>query len=235
MGNKNLHNGHRERLRAKFSSGALLEEHEILELLLFECIPRSNTNEIAHLLLERFGSIRGVLNAKESELMEIPGIGKRSVFFLRLLPAVIALYQRDGLNTRGLLTNRNDLYTYMQSLFIGSSGEKLYLLLFSANGWLKRVMLLDEGLPASTGVMLNKLLRTITESNATTVVLVHNHPDGIPFPSAEDKRTTDRLAQALLSLGVRLLDHFIIADNTCYSILEGKQTRIDPDLHKTVT
>lgn len=228
MTSNNLHAGHRDRLRAKYLSGALLEEHEILELLLFECIPRCNTNEIAHRLLTRFGSMRGVLDATEAELMEVEGIGKRSAFFLRLLPAVIALYQRSSLNPRGLLTNYRELYVYMQSLFIGSSCERIYLMLFGGAGNLKRVVQLDEGLPTSSGILLNKLIRIISESKASFVVLVHNHPDGIPYPSAEDKRSTERLVQALQPIGVRLIDHFVIAGDLCFSILNNREAKIQP-------
>ena len=211
----------------KYRADALLEEHEILELLLFESIPRCNTNEIAHRLLDRFGSMRGILNADEEELKQVEGIGARSAFFLRLLPAVISLYLRSGLNTRGLLANRQELCIYMQSLFIGSSTEKLYVMLFGGAGNLRRVVQLDDGLPASSGILLNKLIRIITESKAVSVILVHNHPDGIAAPSAEDTRTTERLKHALLPIGVRLVDHFIIADDTCYSILENQETRIE--------
>lgn len=227
MTKNDLHAGHRNRLRAKFSSGALLDEHEILELLLFECIPRCNTNEIAHRLLNRFGSIRGVLDAKESELKEIEGIGNHSAFFLRLLPAVVALYQRSGINPRGLLTGKKELYIYMQSLFIGSSTEKIFLILFGGAGNLKRVLQLDDGLPTSSGILLNKLVRTVSESNALSVVLVHNHPDGVPFPSAEDRRATERLLQALNPIDVHLVDHFIIAGDICYSILNDRSERIE--------
>ena len=227
MTNNNLHDGHRNRLRAKFISGAALDEHEILELLLFECIPRCNTNETAHRLLNRFGSIRGVLDAKESELRSVEGIGERSAFFLRLLPTIVALYQRSGINPHGLLSGMHDLMIYMQSLFIGSTTEKLFLMLFGGAGNLKRVVQLDDGLPTSSGVMLNKLLRIISESNASSVILVHNHPDGVPFPSDSDQRATERLQQAIAPLQVRLVDHFIIAGDVCYSILNDKPTRIE--------
>ncbi len=227
MSNNNLHEGHRNRLRAKFSSGALLDEHEILELLLFECIPRCNTNETAHRLLDRFGSVRGILDAKESELKEVEGIGSRSAFFLKLLPSIVALYQRSGINPRGLLNGKSELLIYMQSLFIGSSCEKLFLMLFGGTGNLKRVLQLDDGLPTSSGILLNKLVRVISESNASSVILVHNHPDGVPYPSAEDRRSTERLLQAIEPIGVRLVDHFIIAGDVCYSILTDKSARIE--------
>ena len=115
---------------------------------------------------------------------------------------------------------------YLQSLFIGFSGERIYLLLFGGAGNLKRVFTLDEGLPTSPGIHLNKLIRIVSQSKATFVVPVHNHPDGIPCPSNEDKRATDRIQQALQPIGVHLVDHFIIAGDRCTSILRGQEFQI---------
>ena len=71
------HDGHRQRLRNRFlASPESFEDHELLELILFYSIPRKNTNEIAHRLLARFGSVKGVLNASVDALTEIDDIGE---------------------------------------------------------------------------------------------------------------------------------------------------------------
>ena len=88
-----MHKNHRERLRKKFLVNPdLLEDHEILELLLTFCIPRKNTNGIAHELLNKFRSISNILNANENELKNVNGIGENSALFLNLLKTIFRLY-----------------------------------------------------------------------------------------------------------------------------------------------
>ena len=89
---QNLHEGHRKRLRQKFMSGKeLFKEHELLELLLSYSIPRKNTNELAHLLLDTFGSLQNVLNADSELLSSVDGIGENSACFLSLVGYVSSL------------------------------------------------------------------------------------------------------------------------------------------------
>ena len=76
--NKSLiHAGHRKRMREKFArnGGAGFQKHEILEMVLYSSIPRGNTNEIAHALINKFGSFSGVLNAPYEELLKVKGVG----------------------------------------------------------------------------------------------------------------------------------------------------------------
>ena len=82
-----LHSGHRERLRKKFSQNekGVLEPHEILELLLYYSIPRRNTNEIAHELLNKFGGIKEILEADVSSLESIPYVKKSSVALFKAM------------------------------------------------------------------------------------------------------------------------------------------------------
>ena len=95
-----IHSGHRQRMRQRFLKNGLegLNDHEILELLLYYCIPRQDTNPYAHRLIERFGSLTGVLRAQEKELMEVEGIGENTAFYLNLLMETIRHYQIKSYN-----------------------------------------------------------------------------------------------------------------------------------------
>ena len=78
MADKPLHSGHRDRMRTRFRIANSIdgfEEHEVLEMLLYNIIPRVNTNETAHRLLSRFGNIRSVLSADVTELCKVEGVG----------------------------------------------------------------------------------------------------------------------------------------------------------------
>ena len=214
-----LHDGHRERLRKKFETDALLEDHEILELYLFQSIPRCNTNEIAHRLLQRFGSIRGVLHADISSLEEVEGVGHKTAVQLRVASALVSRYLRSSVNTSGILNDVSELYLYLQSLFAGIAHERVYAVLFNASGRLVGVKQVANGISFLSDVAISSLIHDAVKQNAAALLLAHNHPDGLPFPSEQDRRTTFALRDALRGTGIRLVEHYVIAGDSCHPTL----------------
>lgn len=91
-----VHAGHRSRMRRRFLETGLegFQDHEVLEFLLFYAVPRRNVNQMAHMLLERFGTLAGALDASEEELQTVPGIGPRVANFLKLIPQIMAQMAR---------------------------------------------------------------------------------------------------------------------------------------------
>ena len=83
-----IHDGHREKMRARFLAAGLdaFADHEALELLLYYAIPRRDTNPIAHTLMERYGSLSAVLEAPAEDLRKVEGIGESAAILLRLVP-----------------------------------------------------------------------------------------------------------------------------------------------------
>ena len=92
-----LHDGHRNRLKNRFLNEGLtnFEDHNVLELLLFYSIPRSDTNEIAHELLNKFGSLHGVFEAGMEDLMSVNGISRHSAVLIKMIPELFVVYGRD--------------------------------------------------------------------------------------------------------------------------------------------
>lgn len=91
---KHPHGGHRKRLKYRYlqSKEESFSDHELLELLLFYSIPRANTNEIAHSLIERFGSISNMVEAEVDELKLVHGIGNNSAILLKLMLSLAKRY-----------------------------------------------------------------------------------------------------------------------------------------------
>ncbi len=213
-----IHDGHRERIRKKFMNGDSLEDHEILEMVLFSSIPRSNTNEYAHCLIERFGSFRGVFDANANALQEVDGIGPSSAFLIRLISECIFRYSLQRQDTRDLLTNRESLMEYLRALFIGCDYEKALILFFNATGRLLEICELGDGDVNLVHLSPRQALTAAARVNASSAVLVHNHPDGVLFPSDKDLASTLQISHALATIHVNLIDHFIVADNQCRPI-----------------
>lgn len=100
-----VHAGHRGRMRQRFLQSGLesFQDHEVLEFLLFYAVPRRDVNEMAHLLLDRFGTLAGVLNAPEAELRDVCGVGPRVAHFLNLVPQLIVQMARQSQRGEPLL------------------------------------------------------------------------------------------------------------------------------------
>lgn len=219
-----MHDGHRQRLRAKFlSAPETLEDHELLELMLFYAIPRSNTNEIAHKLLSRFGSIKGIVNAGLPALKEIKGVGENAALFLRVISDYTARYERSKVELSTPFTSHEALGAYMRSLFVGTDNEEAYLIMFDSSMRLLLCEKVSEGYSAGSVISTRTVASIALASNAPTAALVHNHPGGKPIPSGDDISITGHIRWFLNSMQIHLIDHFIVAGDECRAILDPQK------------
>lgn len=218
------HSGHRKRLKKRFAEEGLrsFEEHNILELLLFYTIPRIDTNETAHRLIDTFGSFAGVLEASPRALSSVVGIGQETALFLSLLMSVFWRYSESFSDAQYPIESPPVAAALVQNRYSGRSEELLYLLCFDANCVIQQDILIAEGGHASVEVNIRKIVTEALKVEAAGVIVVHNHPSGLVLPSGEDLRTTRRLSQALHSVGIALLDHFLVSENTHTALSDNK-------------
>ena len=218
-----VHDGHRDRKREQFlrCGAESFADHEALELLLYYAIPRRDTNPIAHALMERFGSLQAVLSAPPEELMETPYIKEKAAVLLRLAPA---LYQRvlmGGEDREIILDTRERIGEFFRRIFIAHATEVMYLLCLDGKGKKKSLLKLSEGDVGSVGINIRQIMEHALRAKAVMVVLAHNHPSGVALPSHEDQIATRMVGDALDTIGVRLVDHVIVADNDYISMAES--------------
>lgn len=224
MSSTSIHDGHRQRLKERFVSQGLDQFTDIqaLELLLFYCIPRQDTNKLAHELLNRFGSFPQVLEAEIEDLVKVDGIGENTAIFLKLILAAERYYQveRIRLHKDPLLTIEA-CGEYLKPHFNGRCNEMVYILCLDAKGKPICCRMVGEGGINSAGVPIRKVVEIALSVKATSVVLAHNHPSGIALPSREDVATTHRIAVALQAVDVVLADHLVIADDDYTSMVQS--------------
>ena len=129
-----IHKDHRQRLRDRFLKEGLdnFDELYVLELLLFYCIPRVDTNPIAHRLLDYFGSLNNVLNATAEELEKVEGIGKNTSTFLSLITQVGRYYQVKQTNPGKILRTIDQCGNYLVPYFFGREQETVFMLCLDA-------------------------------------------------------------------------------------------------------
>jgi len=218
-----IHDGHREKMRRRFRTGGLdsFADHEALELLLFYAIPRKDTNETAHLLLERYGSLSAIFSAPVEDLMKSEGIGESAAVFLKLVPQICQKAKLRDIARDTILNSTEKLGAYLIERFAGETSEVLYELCLDRKCKLLACKRLSEGGADSAELNIRKLVENALLNSASGVVLAHNHPSGIALPSREDYTATDQAFKALQTINVALLDHIIVADGDFVSLRDS--------------
>ena len=218
---KSEHSGHRERLRRRFIDNGLdgFEEHQALELYLFYAIPRRDTNPLAPRLLERYRNIGGVCDAPIDELERDFGLSESAAALLKLLPEMSRLYNESKLSDTNLI-DPETVGDMIARRFIGRTSEAVALLLGSAKGKILYFDIVAKGSVSSSDFPLRRIVDLAIRHNARTAYIAHNHPSGSLLPSRADIDVTKLLDSTLSSVGVHLLDHFIVADNEYASLRE---------------
>ena len=220
-GKSSIHAGHRERLRERFARSGLddFADHEVLELLLTYAIPRVDVNGRAHGLVERFGSVAGALDALPEELCEVEGIGPGAAQFLNMLPALFRRYAQNKCDTGEPMDTMAKIGEYLHALYTGITFERVYLLLFDNSMRLIDCCHLDDGAVNCSKVTVRKVAELCLRKHAACAVLAHNHPMGLSIPSGADMEVTRSVDNALEIIGVPLLEHVIVTENSYAPIL----------------
>lgn len=219
---KNLHEGHRLRLKSRFLENGVsgFEPHNILELLLFYSIPRKDTNDIAHQLIKEFGSLSGVFDADVSELTKIDYITENSATLIKLIPAIAREYLIDKLMSTKKFSSLEHLKEYLISLFYGAQNECVYVLYLTNAYELISSEKIHEGSVNSSHLSTRRLIESVIKNNASMIILAHNHPKGSTLPSMEDVETTSRIQATLNMINVGLIEHFIVNEHDCLPLLQ---------------
>ncbi len=214
---ENQHKGHRQRMLKKFLTYGIecFEEHEMLEILLFSVFPRRNTNDIAHELISRFGSIEGVLGAEFDELCEVENIGPNAATMLRFYGAFLLKYRAEG-NLETDLSESNAACDYCYKLMRNTTVEVSYALFVDDSYFLLGQLRLAQGIVGNVDFDLKQVVKTAVELQSTKIILAHNHPGGISAPSMQDVAATRRMWNTLTNIGMTLVDHIVVNyDGAC--------------------
>lgn len=216
--------GHRQRIKDRFRAEGLdhFDEVHALELLLFYAIPQRDTKPLARALLDRFGSLPLVLEATQEELTAVDGVGENTATFLRLILATGRYYMQRKTDRPVILDSTQACGEYLMSMFMGTRNETVYVLCLDAKCKVLSCQKVGEGSVNSANVPIRRIVEIAMGANATTVVLAHNHPSGVAYPSLEDRDTTERLAGALGALDIVLADHIIVADDDFVSLVQSR-------------
>ncbi len=222
-----LHDGHRARMRERFRKDGLdgFAPHEILELLLFYGRARGDVNPLAHQLMDAFGSLRGVLEARPEQLMAVKGVGEETATLLSLLLPVFRRYVASLCSETRHINSREEAVTFCSALLSGWRAERFYVISLGTSNQVLGQRLIAEGTLNEVSAYPRLVIETALNYNAHSVILCHNHPSGACLPSPDDLRVTRRIQSLLEGLGMVLLDHIIVAGASSYSMMREGDLR----------
>ena len=205
--------------RCQKTGFASFADHEILEMLLFYSIPRVNTNETAHRLIDRFGSMAGLMNAKRHELLTVPGIGEQSADLILLMSEYYHRTASEADKVPTSFKDLDDVGRYAVKLLDGLSRERVIVLLLTNDYRLIATHQISEGSVNCSDVDIRQIMEYAILAKASHIVLAHNHPDPILIPSREDESVSISLMHAASTLGINLWEHVLVSDGKYLLIL----------------
>ena len=216
-----MHKDHRKHTKDRFLSEGLdsFEPYNVLELLLFYSIPQKDTNETAHMLINRFGSLSAVFDAPYDDLLTVPGISEHSATLIKLIPAISRRYAMEKNSKVTKLSSIEDIGKYLVARYLGVTEETVLLLLLDNKFGLIDCVKVHEGSVNSSAITMRKLIETALFKRASMVVLAHNHPSGVALPSSDDLFTTQQVKRAFDLVEIGMLAHIIVAGDTFTNIL----------------
>ncbi len=211
------HSGHRERLRGRFlNRGAdALEDYELLEMVLFNAIPRCDVKPLAKTLIQAFGDLWGVVNAPAERLrgFKVDRASMNSdvaVATVRIVGAAALRAMQQRVIDRPVLASWQALLDYCAAAMAHEPTEQFRLLFLDR----KNILIADEvqqrGTVDHTPVYPREVVKRGLELSASAVILVHNHPSGDPTPSRADIDMTKEIVRAAHAVGLAVHDHLII-------------------------
>lgn len=219
----NTHCGHRARLKQRFLEHGLDNFNDVnaLELLLFYAIPRQDTNETAHRLLDRFGSFAAVMEATFEELTEVEGVGENAATLLKLIAQIDRRYMMSKTEARPVIRNSVQAGEILIPRYRFAREEIVYLISLDSRNLMISCEEIGRGTLGEANVSVRLVVETALKRNAAAVILAHNHVDGFAVPSNADRYATKQIYDALKLVGIMLADHIVVAGDDFVSFSDS--------------
>lgn len=222
---KNIHTGHRARLRQKFiDTGNLdnFDDHQILEMLLFYAYPMKDTNEIAHKLISEYGSLYNLFNRPVKDLMNRMNVTENVATLISMMPHLYKRYLRSEINDGKPINTSAKAKKFLRSYLVGQDYESFVVVNLDVKKRVIAVDVLTDNEVSEVSVSSRTVIERALLNRAKFVIIGHNHPAGTNKPSSADVSMFRRLREEYKMIGVTILDNIIICNQDSYSFYEHK-------------
>ncbi|MDD5945335.1 MAG: JAB domain-containing protein [Clostridia bacterium] len=220
-----MHDGHRERMRERYMQygGDAFSKHEFVEMILYYCYPRQDTNEMAHRLLDAFGgSVTRLVFSDPKTIAKLGGISERAAMLFSLIGESNRIMDIEKWDKAIVLDNTAVAGEYAKSYLHGLNVEKLYVVSMDNAYRVRSCTNAVTGTVVSAQLEMRRLVEIAVNNKAANIMLMHNHPSGIAKPSYEDIAMTSKACEALKPIGIELYDHIIVAGENYFSFRKNE-------------
>ncbi len=227
MSEDNIHSGHRSRLRQRFVSDGLdsFLPHQMLELLLFYAIPRGDTNEHAHRLLNEFKTVYRVFDADIEALCKVNGIGKNAASLIGLIPQIYSDY--DNIKASRLpLDSYQKICRYFESLFFEMCNEAICVACLDDNLGIVRLATLDIKKCVSYTDITKQILNELLKINCTQCMIAVNRPYDSNALTESEYTHIAALKNHLSLLNIKLAEYIIYGNDGIRLVMYEQENSI---------
>jgi len=187
-----------------------LQDYELLELFLFNSIPRRDVKPLAKDLLRTFGNLGEICAAPLHRLVEVKGIGEKTALDLSLLHAISTHMSRESVLGRPVLSSWNALLDYCRTAMQFEPVEQFRVLFLDRKNRLIADEVLGKGTIDRAPVYPREIVKRGLAIEASAIILAHNHPSGDPTPSQSDIDMTFMIVETCNAVGISVHDHLVV-------------------------
>lgn len=211
----------------------LFDDRDSIGLLLDMAKCPGDRMDIADRLIQEFGSLKGVLEAREEQLLNVQGVGKRTAQIIGMIVPFVRTWERPTMEKTDRIGNSREAEHFCKSLLMGLRHERFFVVSLNSSCRVLGTRKISDGSLSEVSAYPRMVIETAINHNAHSVLLCHNHPGGTNYPSPEDITSTVRLQQLLNGVGIMLLDHIIVSGCETYSmIMYGDINYTRKDIYK---
>ena len=222
------HDGHRKRLLEMVYNVGLngLNMVQATEFVLCYVFPRGDVNPLAHRLVDKFKTFSNMLDANLDDLASVKGMGEASAKKLKCMVQVFNLYTAcKGIGLKESSTY-GEIYAYIENLLRYKNCEEFYILGFNRMGVFIGDRCIARGSDQTVGVDAREISNFMTSCNASSAILVHNHPNSTCRASERDIESHKQINNLFNFAGYNLMDNLVVGLDGIYSIKERQLRKV---------
>jgi len=215
---------HRSRLRDRFIHQGIngLQPYEIIELFLTFVIPQKDVKPAAKEAIDKFGSVKGFFDADEKELSQIPFFKDKALALRKFIKEISLLYYKQQAEQIPITQSKEELISYCIAKLGFQPNEEFWIISLDSKNAIMKENLISKGLSDKTTVYPKQVIEKAMKNGASSILLLHNHPNGNPQASEQDITITKAIEIPARVLNISIYDHIIVAEDKHFSFKENK-------------